>query len=109
MSTLTGKLRERVTFQTKTRVRDAIGGSDYTWANSFTAWAKVEEKKAEEKFQHGQHENIVDLVVTTRFRREIADDMRIVWRDRVLEIRGLLFADYKREFYTIECVEGEPH
>ena len=85
-----GKLRERVEVQTATESRNALGEPVRTWATAATVWASVEGVSAREALGFGQ----LDVTVTHRVRMRhiswLTQNVRLLWRNRVLEIVSLL-------------------
>lgn len=100
-----GKLRERVTIQQATESRNALGETVLSWATFAERWASVEGVSAREAIELGQ----ADVSVTHRVRMRYVDgmtqNMRLVWRGRVLEIVALL--EYaNRSEHVATCQEA---
>lgn len=100
-----GKLRERVTIQQATESRNALGETVLSWATFAERWASVEGVSAREALELGQ----ADVSVTHRVRMRYVDgmtqNMRLVWRGRVLEIVALL--EYaNRSEHVATCQEA---
>lgn len=107
-----GKLRERVTLQSKTVVRDAFGSEVVTWVISATVWADVRSTDGTE-----QVESSVDQVVATishsvliRYMAGLSPSMRVVWQGKVLQILSIVENDNRQRQLILKCNEvvGEP-
>ena len=107
-----GKLRERVTIQQKSVVRDAFGAEVATWVVSATVWADVRSTDGTE-----QVESSVDQVVATishsvliRYMAGLSPAMRVVWRDKSLQILSIVESDNRQRQLILKCSEivGDP-
>lgn len=107
-----GKLRERVTLQSKTVVRDAFGSEVVTWVISATVWADVRSTDGTE-----QVESSVDQVVATishsvliRYMAGLSPSIRVVWQGKVLQILSIVENDNRQRQLILKCNEvvGEP-
>jgi len=100
-----GKMRERVTVQQATERRNSLGETTLEWATYATRWASVQGVSSREALELGQ----VDVSVTHRVRMRYVDgmtqNMRLLWRGRVLEIVSLLEYDNRSEHVAI-CEES---
>jgi SPP1 family predicted phage head-tail adaptor len=87
---LPGRLRERVTVQQATESRNSLGETLLTWSTYAERWASVEGVSAREVLAAGQ----MDVTVTHRVRMRYVDgmtqNMRLLWRNRTLDIVSLL-------------------
>ena len=100
-----GKMRERVTIQQATESRNSLGETTLSWATFATRWASVQGVSSREALELGQ----VDVSVTHRVRMRYVDgmtqNMRLLWRGRVLEIVSLLEYDNRSEHVAV-CEES---
>lgn len=85
-----GKLRERVTVQQAAVSRNALGEAVLTWSDWQTVWASVEGVAAREALAAGQMDVTVSHRVRLRYLPGLTQQMRFVWRDRVLDMVSLL-------------------
>jgi SPP1 family predicted phage head-tail adaptor len=99
-----GRLRERVTIQSATEVRNAIGEVTQTWATYVERWASVEGLSGREVLLRGQQQTEVTHRVRMRYVDGLTQQMRIVWRDRTLEIASLLEHANRTE-HELLCTE----
>ena len=85
-----GKLRERITVQIASGTTNALGETVLSWANSSAVWASVEGVSAREALISGQQETSVTHKVRLRYLPGLAQQMRLAWRGRTLEITSML-------------------
>jgi len=76
-----GDLDQRITLQTATIGKDAVGGPVETWADTVTVWAKVRPVTAKQINQAQQVSADVRKAVTIRWRAGITSAMRIKFSD----------------------------
>ena len=103
-----GQLRERVTIQRQTAVRDGLGHSARTWSDVFVnLWARVTPIRAREIFAAGQHQPEGTVSVVVRFRDGITSDMRVMWRGQPHAIVGNpIDIQARREYLELLCESG---
>lgn len=105
-----GDLTERVTFQEVTRSSDGGGGGgSRSWSNistTPTVWAMVEPMRGRERFAAEQIESRRDYRVWVRYRGDITDTMRLVWRSKSLAVRFISDEGPLAEFLMLECESG---
>jgi SPP1 family predicted phage head-tail adaptor len=76
-----GELDQRVTLQTATLSRDAVGGPVETWVDTVTVWAKVKPLSGKQIAQAQQVSADVSKAVTIRYRTGITAAMRVKFSD----------------------------
>jgi len=88
-----GRLRDRVTIQTKSITRDAYGAEVVTWATLATVWASVESLSGREYMaaQQINAERVQRVVI--RDRDDVMPHMRVTHRGRVMNIDAILKRD----------------
>jgi len=100
-----GDLRERVTLQTLSRARDDYGGAEETWTTTATVWANVATLGGSEQ-EEGTDQVIAQLTHSITIRYRIMDPtMRVVWRDKYLNVLQVIDADNRRRFLELRCSE----
>jgi SPP1 family predicted phage head-tail adaptor len=104
--TSAGSLRERLTIERPVRVADDAGGARTTWAALATVWAEVVSLGGVETALGERREARTSHRVTMRFRDDVTAEMRLVWRGRSLDIRGMRDPDGKRRWLAINAEEG---
>lgn len=100
-----GKLRERVTVQQATETRNSLGEVVQAWSTFATVSASVEGISSREALQQGQVQTDVSHRVQIRYLTGLTHNMRLSWRDRVLEIVSVLEHGNRSE-HEILCTEA---
>ena len=100
-----GEMRHRIFFQRAIPADDGYGGKPVTWINCGEAWAKIEPLTGREFFYAHQIQNEVTHRVTTRFREDVKEDMRISAGGRILEIESIVDLDEAHQFLELFCRE----
>ena len=101
-----GKLDQRVTFQTKTRPPDGMGGATETWVSAATVSAHVRPMRGNETTQgervvaEGQYRFVV------RFRSDVTEAMRIVWNGENYNIRNVRREGSRKMYLDIDAGRG---
>lgn len=102
---IVSRLRHRVTIEEVTQTTDGQGGYTETWAEIGKAWADIKPLKAYEKFQAAKFEVPVSHKITMRYRTDITEANRLVYDNRVFEIKGILNEDEDSAFLIISAIE----
>ncbi|PPD44501.1 MAG: head-tail adaptor protein [Methylocystis sp.] len=100
-----GELRQRVTIETPVDIADGAGGFTRSFTPLAQVWAKIEPASAMEQFAEQRLEQSRTLVVTIRWRADVASQMRFDHRGRKLLIRGAIDPDETRRFVKCACEE----
>jgi SPP1 family predicted phage head-tail adaptor len=88
MTIRAGKLRERITFQSATRVRSPFGDGEATWADYKTVWADVRmNPQTESEGVRDARTQVLEAEI--RYRTGITQDMRVVVRGNAFDITGV--------------------
>lgn len=102
-----GDLKERVTLQSKTVTTDVLGQEVAAWVEFATVWAQVKEPSSRDVFMAGQHQVIVDRVITLRFLAGVNSLMRVVWNGEPWEIVGEPWVvEGRNRYITIKLTKG---
>lgn len=102
------KLRHRIILQRRTAVQSPVTGAmEYAWNNIAELWANVVALSVRD-FIAAQVENVkVTARVTIRYREDIQDKDRILFRGKIYSIEGVLpDPDSGLEYLTLPCSEG---
>ena len=99
-----GRLRERITIQQATETRNALGESVQSWTTFAERWASVDGLSSREVLLTGQQQTEVTHRVRLRYVDGFKSTMRILWRNRVLEITSLLEHGNRSEHEAL-CTE----
>lgn len=106
-----GELRERVRIQSEVRTKDPGRGAVVTWvdADRFPeVSAKITGITGREQVIAAQLQAIVTHMVKIRWRADIHEGMRLLWRGRAMNIRAVLPDDGKRLYLFMICELGAP-
>lgn len=103
-----GKLNKRITLQKPVKTQSQVTGAVVNgWADQAELWANVTDLSARDfvAAQAGQSE--VTTRITIRWRDDVTDKHRILYRGRVYDIQGVLEDDKSgREYLTLPCSRG---
>ena len=83
-----GQLRETITIQRKSPIKDGQGGERVEWVTYIVTKAAIWPLSASQVVQHSQLESEITHRVRTRYQRGITPDMRIVHEGRIFYIQG---------------------
>lgn len=99
-----GDLDERVTLQTATLSKDAVGGPVETWADTITVWARVRPLTAKQVAQAQQVSADVRKAVTIRYRTGITAAVRVKFSDSTTA-KVHWIEEYRRDGKLVLVVE----
>jgi SPP1 family predicted phage head-tail adaptor len=107
MALSSGKLRHRVQLQRSVQVQDPVTGDlSSSWVDVAKVWAAVEPLSAREFIASSAVQSAITTRITIRY-REVDASMRIVHRERIYNIEGVLAdKDSGLEYLTLPCSEG---
>lgn len=88
-----GELDQRLNIQQSTASRGTSGEEIAAWADWKTVWARVETSSGSEKFYSPQLVAEATHKIKMRYLNGVKPNMRVIWRDRELDI---LFVDHSR-------------
>ncbi|MCQ4105159.1 phage head closure protein [Erwinia persicina] len=103
-----GKLRHRITLQHKVSVQDQLTGAVNTeWRDLKKVWADVAPLSAREFIAAQATQAEITTRITIRYLFGLTNANRIVFRDRIYNIEGVLPDSVSgREYLTLPCSEG---
>lgn len=104
--TTIGELNERVSLRRMSLAPDGAGGQTETWAEYAAVWARVRPMKGQERQNAQRQEAAADYVVTLRYRDDVLEADKIVWRGRDLNVRFISNAGVRSEFMDVEAELG---
>ncbi len=81
-----GKLRNRITFQKKEKVKDLEGNTVTAWTDRFTVWASIKGLRGRELIDAGANAVEISTRIYIRYRRGVTHDMRIKFGERIFDI-----------------------
>lgn len=103
-----GALRHRVVLEAPSRSAGEGGGAEISWHPVATLWAEVVPLSGSEIFQADSIAATAAYEVCTRFRPEIAPEMRFVLGERILDIRSVRDIEGRRRWVSCLCEERNP-
>lgn len=110
-----GQLRERVTIQKPVRVADGGGGASETWTGidgNPNVRALIGPVREREEFEARRLESQVTHEVVIRYRSDITNRHRLLWRARhgdvPMNIRAVTNPDQRGIWTRLLCEEGVP-
>lgn len=101
-----GELRERVTIQSSTETRNALGEATLSWGDLTTRWASVEGVSSREAIFNGRQDVNITHRVRLRYVDGLTHNMRLIWRGKTLEITSLL-EHANRSEHELICSESK--
>lgn len=101
---MTGKLNSRVTFKKFGAVQDAGGGVSSELLNSYTVWAKVEDRNGATVTSEAQTLWNYDYKITVRHADWVKSNLIIEYDDNVLQVQSVSFnSEGRRKFVVCRC------
>lgn len=100
-----GEMDKRVAFRQRVDEPSGDYGSEPTFINGFTAWAKVSQVGAATYQASVQSDSIITHYITIRYRRGVTSDFEAVLDGQVYRIRRARDLNSKRRFLLMECEE----
>ena len=100
-----GKLRHRVTIQSKAESQNAYGEPTYTWSDVDTVWASVDDLSAREFIQGPAELQQVTTVITMRDRSDVTPETRITWGSHTYDVESVVHTG-SRVYMEVLCVEA---
>lgn len=103
-----GKLRHRVVIQSRTQTQDEnTGAVTIGWADFKTVWASIEPLSAREFIQSSAVQSDINSRIVIRYLEGVDATMRILHRDAIYNIRGVLSDKVSGlEYLTLPCASG---
>lgn len=106
MSTDAGKLNFRVTLQKESFSEDSFSSkTGETWTNVATVWANVIPLQGIELIRAQKLFAEVTYLVKIRYRENVTEDMRLLFRGKYLQIIGIINEEENDEFLILNCNE----
>jgi SPP1 family predicted phage head-tail adaptor len=98
-----GLLRHRITYLVKDVSRDAMGGEIVTWTEFDTDMADVTPLSGREYFQALQVNAEYEIRFRVRYRDDITEGARLVWRDKQYDILHVIDVDARKRTTEMLC------
>ncbi len=100
-----GDLDQRVTLQSRSVVKDAMGQATITWTTEATVWAQVQAVRGREFFAAAQVQQEQTVKVRIRWRTGVSPTWRLVWQGRAHDITGIVPVG-RNDMLEIMCLQG---
>jgi len=100
-----GELRHRIKIQQRSTTQNSFGEVLDNWVDVATVWAKVEGLNGREFFAAYQTNTNITYRVKIRYRSDIKQDMRIVFKDKILNIKAIISPDGVNNELYLMCEE----
>jgi SPP1 family predicted phage head-tail adaptor len=101
-----GEFRERISLQQEVRLGDSGGGAMVNWEEVAELWAAVEPLSGRENIQGEKISAVQSYRVRFRCEEYVRTAMRMVWQERVLNIRSIRHVDARGRLLEIIAEEG---
>lgn len=106
-----GDLRHRITFQSRSATRDALGGQSLTWNDVASVWADVAPLSGRELLSAQANKSDVSSMITIRWQAQFADPAaiatwRIVYGARIFNIHASIDVDERHKTIELSCGSG---
>ena len=106
-STLIAKMRHRIKFQSLSLVSDGQGGSTESWVDFAEVWADVKPISGRERLFAQRIEDIQDHKIIIRYLDGITTTMRIVFNNRIFQIKDIT-NDVESKFWMSILTQETP-
>jgi SPP1 family predicted phage head-tail adaptor len=101
-----GRLRHRLTLQSKTTTQNAYGEAVVSWVNQGTVWGAIEPLSGRELYAQQQIQPETKVRVVMRYHSTIDESWRIVSGGKYYDIDTIINADERNRMLTIMCRQG---
>jgi len=101
-----GDLRHRITIQTHTETRDAIGGVVKTWISSSKRWGSIRPLSGQELVSAKQVDPKVSHKIVIRYQEGLTTDQRLLNNSRVFNISSILNIQERDKLMVILAKES---
>ncbi len=103
--TCIGELSKHLIIQDLARSPDGAGGSDISWNEFATVWAKVRPRHGREKLWADAVTSSTGHIITIRYLAGLHPGMRFVDNTRTFEIISIINVDEKSQWQSCLCEE----
>ena len=100
------RMNDRVTFQRPVVVRSTTGSETTTWADHVTVWATVKDVSGDQRFLADETRNSVETKILVKYRQDITERMRVLYRGRVMDILAIVEPSARMDYLDIRCRRG---
>lgn len=104
-----GRLRQRVTIQEKSVVRDTYGGETITWTEVDTVWAEVTPLVGREYLEARQEGAEINTKIRIRYLAGVKPEMRATFTDddgaHIYDIQSVQHVETRQREIVLYCRE----
>ena len=100
-----GRLRQRVTLQSKVAVQNDSGEEVITWTDVATVWASVEPLRGREFVEARRAGAEETTRIVMRYRDGVTPEMRVTWGDHDYDILSVVHVDTRQREIQLMCRE----
>lgn len=100
-----GQLSRRLTIQQSVSTPDDAGGSDTSWSDVATVWAKIRPLHGNEKLIGDTVTSRISHKVTIRFRSDLLPSLRFASDERFFDILSVVNIDEQNIWLECLCTE----
>ena len=101
-----GQLDQRITLQSKVAGVDSLGQDSTTWADVATVWAQAQPIRGREFFAAGQTQSEVSVRFRIRYRSDVTEQMRVLWRSVAHDIEAVIQTNGDKTGIELMCLSG---
>jgi len=101
-----GRLRHRVVLQRRSEAADMGGGVALSWVDVAELWAAVTPLAGSESVQAMRLQPLQNFLIRLRFRDDITPENRLLFGQRVLNIRSVKNVNERSQWLECRCEEG---
>lgn len=100
-----GRMRFRITIQSKTDAKGSAGQPIGTWATFKTVWAGIDPLKGKELFTAQATEAAHEVVFNIRYLSGVTVKQRISWDSRTFDIQSVVNVGERNKELMLYCRE----
>ena len=101
-----GRLRHRLTLQSRTETRSATGSVTTAWATEGTVWGAIEPISGKEYLALAQTQNETAVRIVLRYYSGLDESWRVVSGGKAYSIQSLINTDERDHTITLMCSQG---
>lgn len=102
-----GQLRTPLGLYAAEETSDGRGGVETSWLFHSRMWAHIEPRLSRETDRNGRRTVSQSFLVTTRYRYDLPERLRIIWGERILRVINFSDPDNRSERLHFVCEEEQ--
>lgn len=100
-----GRLNKYVTIQEPIAITNDYGEQETMWVEFEKVWAGVSPLRGREFFEAQQISNANSIRVTIRYISTLKDTFRILYGEKILQIKAIIDSNEKHTYQELMCEE----